>query len=155
LSRQRELYLCDRDAAQPRVRIYDTPAHTLITAVDVGVPPYDITLVQEAYAGAPGGAREPAPAGAAALFAYPNPARHSVTMCFEPPLGGEAAPDVNIYDVMGRLVRTLHAGSPEGGIQKVVWDATDRHERPVAGGVYFVRLGTGGAGARARIVLMR
>ena len=51
LNRQGELYLCDRDATAPRIRIFDTTADTLAAAVDVGVPPYDIAFVQQAYAG--------------------------------------------------------------------------------------------------------
>jgi hypothetical protein len=155
LNRQGELYLCDRDATQPRVRIFDTPADTLIDALDVGLPPYDIAFVQEAYAGV---RAEPGlePPDAISLMGYPNPAHHTATIEFCIPDGaGHARLRLGIYDVQGRLVRMLDAGYLEAGTHQVAWDGADELGRPAASGVYYCRLEGRGAGAGARIVFIR
>jgi flagellar hook assembly protein FlgD len=48
--------------------------------------------------------------------------------------------DLSVYDVCGRLVRTLERGSMSAGTGEVVWDGTDRNGRRVGAGVYFCRL---------------
>ena len=147
------LYLCDRDATRPGVRIYDTPADTLIDAVDVGIPPYDVTFVQEAYAGLPANPGDP---GAAVLTTCPNPARHTVTIRFNLPGGDSGSPaGLGIYDIAGRLVRSLDVPGHGEGIQEVIWDGTDTRGNPVSSGVYYGSFrGRGTAGA-FRIVFIR
>lgn len=155
LSRQRELYLCDRDALEPRVHIYDTLSDTLITTVDVGVPPYDVAFVQEAYAGVPVHPVSGRDYYAVSIINYPNPAPLTTTIRFEMPDGTASAPiSIHIHDVTGRLVRTLEAGAGAPGPHEVLWDGRDYRGHPVAGGVYFCSLGSGVSRA-ARIVLMR
>jgi hypothetical protein len=160
MSRQGELYLCDRDAAWPRVRIYDIPADTLIAAVDVGVPPYDIALVQQECAGVPGlppESEHPEPEGtdAVSILICPNPARPNAAIRLEAPGGTHPAPvRIHIHDVAGRLVRSLDAGICGPGRHEVVWDGTDDRGNTVAGGVYYCRI-TNSPDATARLVLVR
>ena len=56
-------------------------------------------------------------------------------------LPGKSEVTLNIYDVTGRLVRTLvnHA-TQEAGFYQVVWDGTDQLNRQVGSGVYLYRL---------------
>jgi hypothetical protein len=49
---------------------------------------------------------------------------------------------LEIYDVRGALIRLLYEGEMAGGSTTWMWDGTDRNDRPVAPGVYFVRLQT-------------
>jgi len=61
-----------------------------------------------------------------------------------------------IYDVHGRLVRTLAAGPLAAGVHHRTWDGTDGHGRPVASGVYFQRvLMAGGAPLTGKLVLLK
>ena len=153
LNRQGELYLCDRDATRPRVRIYDTAADTLMDAVDVGIPPYDVTFVQEAYAGLPAEPRDP---GGAALAAYPNPARHTATIRFSfPGSAGHSPASLGIYNVAGQLVQSLDVPGPEAEVHEVVWDGTDARGNPVSSGVYYCSLQGRGAAGTFRIVFIR
>lgn len=155
MSRQGELYLCDRDAARPRVRIYDMPADTLITAVDVGVPPYDIALVQQEYAGVPALPPGPELPETASLLIFPNPAHPIAAIRFEAPGGAHSARvHVHIHDVTGRLVRSLDAGISGPGRQEVVWDGTDERGNAVAAGVYFCSIANS-PDRSARLVLVR
>jgi hypothetical protein len=75
----------------------------------------------------------------------PNPASAEVRFALAGAL--PAAARVQVYDVAGRLVRTLHAGQgdpgpsdsvPVGG--PVTWDLRDQAGARVPQGVYFVRL---------------
>jgi hypothetical protein len=67
----------------------------------------------------------------------PDPAAGPVTIRCALPAGAAAALDV--LDAAGRVVRAL-AVTPGG----VTWDRTDDRGRPLASGVYFVRLRAGG-----------
>jgi hypothetical protein len=52
----------------------------------------------------------------------------------------EAEVRLSIYDVAGRLVRTLHEGRLPAGPHEFAWDARDENGRSVASGLYFARL---------------
>jgi hypothetical protein len=67
------------------------------------------------------------------------------------------APPVRIYDLAGRLVRTLES-APDGLVPseyRAAWDArTDRGEL-AASGVYFASVDIGGSTQQFRLVLLR
>ncbi len=61
---------------------------------------------------------------------------------------------LRIFDVDGRLVRTLQRGFYAAGEHDVTWDAYNDEGRRVGAGVYFCRLvGPGGVQER-RLVLL-
>jgi hypothetical protein len=72
---------------------------------------------------------------------------------------GLARPDrveARVYDVSGRLVRTLAARAFPAGEHTLTWDGLDEARRPVPHGVYFARLhyqASGFADAKKVIVL--
>jgi len=74
----------------------------------------------------------------------PNPFNPSTTILFD--LGGQAPADVSlaVYDMGGRLVRTLVADRLEPGQHRRLWDGRDAQGRTVAAGTYFARLSTRG-----------
>jgi hypothetical protein len=153
MNRQGELYLCDRDATLPRVRIYDTAADTLIETIDVGIPPYDIAFVQQAYAGL---TQEPQGPGGVRLAACPNPARRTATVRLSPPGGADLShARLSVYDVAGRLVRDLDVSGRGPGDREVVWDGRDSGGSRVSSGVYYLRFDAGGATGTSRIVFIR
>ncbi len=86
----------------------------------------------------------PAPAADAgpALQAAPNPFARRTALEFRLPEA--AAVDAAVFDVRGRLVRTLAAGGIlPAGRHRLDWDGRIADGRAAASGVYFVRLEAG------------
>ena len=70
---------------------------------------------------------------------YPNPFNPVTTISFEVPDGG-ANVSLRIYDVSGRLIRTLVDGVAPSGLRSASWDGTNDAGEPVTSGMYFYRL---------------
>jgi len=62
---------------------------------------------------------------------------------------------VTIYDLAGRSVRTIAAGSFAAGPQSLVWDGRDAVGTPVPAGVYLVRLDGDPTAAAQRVTVLR
>jgi hypothetical protein len=71
---------------------------------------------------------------------YPNPFTALTTIPYH--LAASGSVDIAVFDLMGRRVRTLLSGKALKGNHEARWDGRDGAGRPVAGGVYFVRLQT-------------
>ncbi|HMB71340.1 MAG TPA: FlgD immunoglobulin-like domain containing protein, partial [bacterium] len=85
---------------------------------------------------------------------FPNPFTSATTIAYALPAPGPAR--LAVYDVTGRLVRTLAEGRRvPAGAYRAVWDGTDRTGRRVASGVYFYRLETRDATRARRVTLLR
>jgi M6 family metalloprotease-like protein len=72
---------------------------------------------------------------------YPNPFNPTTTISFSLP--GAAHVDLSIYDVEGRLVRTLIEENLPGGARTVAWEGRDWKGNRVGSGMYFYRLKAG------------
>jgi hypothetical protein len=83
----------------------------------------------------------------------PNPFNPTTTIRFG--LARDAHVDLRIYDVSGRLVRTLVNGSMERQRHQVVWDGMDNASVPVSSGIYFYRLETGDFRDTRKMVVLR
>lgn len=88
-----------------------------------------------------------------ALGNHPNPFNPSTTISFALPEAEVVT--LRVYDVRGRLVRTLADGSFEAGAHSVEWNGTDGGNSPVASGVYFYRLTAGGVDQTRKMLLMK
>jgi hypothetical protein len=86
--------------------------------------------------------------------AVPNPFRGATSLEWATLRAGDAR--LVVVDAAGRRVRSL-AGGPAGrGTHRAVWDGADDAGRPVAGGVYFVRLeAEGQRAATSKVVRVR
>ncbi len=95
-----------------------------------------------AYFGTGGGTPTDVPA-APVLSArnYPNPFNPSTTIAYNLPRTGDAT--LRIYDLRGRLVKTLLRGRQPAGPGSVVWDGTDERGAAVASGIYVRELVAG------------
>ncbi len=71
----------------------------------------------------------------------PNPFNPSTVISFDVPaaLAGSRV-TLEVYDIAGRRVRGLLAGSLPAGRQQVRWDGRDDHGQNVSSGVYFARV---------------
>ena len=85
---------------------------------------------------------------------FPNPAYGATTLVFDLPNGGGRV-DLAVHTVRGQLVRTLVRGSAERGRHTATWDGTDETGRPVAAGVYFIRLAVDGSTRTEKLLMMR
>ena len=83
----------------------------------------------------------------------PNPFVSSTTLRFELPESGPAR--LSVYDISGRVVRTLADGQTAMGAHAVRWNGTDDHGQPLPAGIYFARLDALGKTQVRRMVLMK
>ena len=83
---------------------------------------------------------------------HPNPTAGGVTLPVRLSPPGPARLDV--VDVLGRTVRSLALDLPEGA-SAVAWDGLDASGRPVAAGLYLVRLTTEAGTAAVRVTRLR
>jgi flagellar hook assembly protein FlgD len=67
----------------------------------------------------------------------------------------DARIQLSIYEVEGRLVRTLIDEKAPAGWGQVEWDGKDKHGDPVSSGVYLYRLETGKQALVRKMVLIR
>ncbi|MBN1825525.1 MAG: T9SS type A sorting domain-containing protein [Candidatus Eisenbacteria bacterium] len=101
--------------------------------------------------GVTGGA--PSSAGFGIAACRPNPFNPRTAISWSMEAAGPAALDV--YDVSGRLVRTLFRGEAAEGTYESVWDGRTGTGAEAGSGIYFLRLRAGDRIDRARITLVR
>jgi hypothetical protein len=95
----------------------------------------------------------PAPLDARLHLAIdPNPCRGRATVN----LHGMSSPvRIQIFDVHGRLVRSLEPDALAGGSTRVEWDARDERGRAVSSGLYTVMASGGGFEAHRSVLVLR
>jgi len=72
---------------------------------------------------------------------YPNPFNPSTTIKYALPEG--AFVNLQVYNVVGQVVRTLVADQQHAGRYVVQWDATNDRGQALSSGIYFYRLQAG------------
>lgn len=82
-----------------------------------------------------------------------NPGRGGLELAFGLPRDGQAR--LRVYDMAGRLVRTLVDGPLPGGEGRRQWDGRDDDGRPLGGGMYFGRLESADGVVTAKLTLVR
>jgi hypothetical protein len=68
----------------------------------------------------------------------PNPFRNTTEIAFALPRAAEVR--LRVFDLAGRLVRTLVSGVEAAGLRRLVWDGADDGGHQVRSGVYIVKL---------------
>lgn len=97
----------------------------------------------------------PVPAGAVVLHsAAPNPFNPATSIRFNLSSDMSSA-SLRVYDLAGRLVKTLHQGSLPAGDHQIMWRGDDDSGRAVASGVYYARLQADGQVETRSMVLAR
>ena len=84
------------------------------------------------------------------LYVSPNPSIGEVCLCYV--LSRAKRAPIRIYDVRGRVIRSLVASQPTGIL---TWDGTDASGRKVSPGVYFIWLTDGDRSETKRVTLIR
>ena len=85
--------------------------------------------------------------------AYPNPFNSQVQL--ELSLGRGGGARLEVFDVLGRRVRTVAGGFLGAGRHRFSWDGLDDDGRPAASGVYRVRLLHGGRSLVRSVTLVK
>lgn len=86
-----------------------------------------------------------------AIQAWPNPFNPRVNVMFSLPVAQWV--DAAVYDLAGRRVRTLQAGSLGEGDQRLHWNGSDKNDRRAPAGVYLVRVQGPAWQASVKVVL--
>lgn len=85
---------------------------------------------------------------------YPNPFGQSTTLAYT--LEDDREVRIEIYDVLGRRVRTLVRGEKqEAGLHEAEWRGRTQFGKPAGSGVYFYRIEAGDFTATKKMVLVR
>jgi len=83
----------------------------------------------------------------------PNPFGSLTRFQFAMPATGRAS--VRVFDVHGRMIRTLADGDFAAGRHALEWNGLDAAGHPASAGVFFVRLETAFGGAVTRVARVR
>lgn len=84
---------------------------------------------------------------------FPNPFNPETTIRFTLPSPNHVR--IQIYNVLGQLVRTLINAPMEPGRREIMWDGRDENNLPAPSGVYLYRLIAGEHTATRSLLLMR
>ena len=71
----------------------------------------------------------------------PNPFSNSTTISF--PLTRSEKVSVRIFDMNGRLIKTLVDAQMQAGAHQITWNAKDENGNAVNAGIYFLKVQTG------------
>lgn len=84
---------------------------------------------------------------------YPNPFNNSTLISFQ--MIRSAWVKIDVLDILGRKIATLHDGKLDSGSHEVEWNGRDGEGQAIASGVYFYRLKAGDYQASRKMVLLK
>ena len=84
---------------------------------------------------------------------YPNPFNPTTTIFYSLPKNEYV--QIHIFDALGRVVQTLIADNQNPGNHQVTWNGLDNTGSPVASGVYFCTMTSGGFSGTRKLLLLR
>jgi plastocyanin len=84
---------------------------------------------------------------------YPNPFNQTTKIDFS--LAKSGFVSLNIYDILGRKVRTLVSERLSSGYKSVLWDGKNDSGKEVASGIYFYCLKVGDFSDTKKLVLLK
>ena len=84
---------------------------------------------------------------------YPNPFNPVTTIRYDLP--ERALVSIRIFDIKGRMVRTLVKGTYDLGRRVVVWDATNQNGEDVSAGMYMYMIQAGKFSQVRKMLLLK
>ena len=84
---------------------------------------------------------------------HPNPFNPTTTLRYALP--EDAQVNIIIYDMMGRIVKTLVNSSQTAGYKSIRWNATNDRNEPVSAGLYLYTIQAGEFRQTKRMVLLK
>ena len=88
----------------------------------------------------------------ALLQNYPNPFVKLTTISYQLPVKSKVS--LRIYDMGGRVIKTIVDGAQKPGFYNIKWDATDSSGKKVSQGVYFYELDAGDFKSTKKLILL-
>jgi len=87
----------------------------------------------------------------------PNPFNPSTTISYQVPedAGAGVQFSLNVYDLRGRLVKTLAEGFKAPGVYQAFWDGSSNNGQKVSSGVYFYRFASDRYNATRKMVMLK
>ncbi|MFZ5517796.1 MAG: Ig-like domain-containing protein [Candidatus Zhuqueibacterota bacterium] len=86
---------------------------------------------------------------------YPNPFNPETTIAYDIPSGGSPMVTIQIYDLMGREVRSLVREPHRAGCYRTNWNGRDNGGNSVPSGIYFYRLDADHFSTTKKMLLIR
>jgi hypothetical protein len=86
---------------------------------------------------------------------FPNPFNPVTAISFDIPEGSGDEVNLSVYDIRGRLVKTLVREKLEPGTHRVTWDGRTESGEIAASGVYILRLISGDKSATRKMLLLK
>lgn len=84
---------------------------------------------------------------------YPNPFNPTTTIKYS--IDKTGIVKLNVYNVLGKKVRTIVNGKKSAGIYSVLWDGTDDNGNKVASGIYFCNLEMKNQKITSKMILLK
>lgn len=87
------------------------------------------------------------------LMNYPNPFNGRTNIGFN--LEGQAAVDITVYDMLGRLVSRVHSGNLPSGTHRFAWPIQSDGAQRIKSGVYIYRLNVDGVSISKKMTYLK
>jgi flagellar hook assembly protein FlgD len=84
---------------------------------------------------------------------YPNPFNPTTTLKYDLP--EDAMVNITIYDMMGRVVKTMVNTQQNAGYKSIQWNATNNAGQPVSAGLYLYTIEAGAFRQTKKMVLLK
>ena len=84
---------------------------------------------------------------------YPNPFNPMTTLRYELP--EDVLVNITIYDMMGRIVKTLVNGSQTAGYRSIQWNTANDNNEPVSAGLYLYTIQAGDFRQTKKMLLLK
>jgi len=84
---------------------------------------------------------------------HPNPFNPVTSLRYDLPEDGIV--NITIYDMLGRIVKTLVNGSQTAGYKSIKWNATNDRNEPVSAGIYLYTIQAGEFRQTKKMVLLK
>ena len=87
------------------------------------------------------------------IYNYPNPFNPVTTLRYDLP--EDAMVNITIYDMIGRVVKTMVNSQQDAGFKSVRWNATNDNGSPVSAGLYLYTIQAGEFRQTKKMVLLK
>ena len=84
---------------------------------------------------------------------YPNPFNPETTLKYQLPEAADVK--LEVYNVVGQVVRTLVADHQNAGRYVTQWDATNDNGQPLSSGIYFYHIQAGDFQKTKKMLLLK
>jgi len=84
---------------------------------------------------------------------YPNPFNPVTNLSYDLP--EDAMVNITVFDMMGRVVRTLVNGQQSAGYKSLQWNATNNSGQPISAGLYIYTIQAGEFSQTKKMILLK